>query len=342
VNPRKANALLAALALALALAASGATREEALAAKQAGDHARAIALFTELSAAAPEDTGLLLQLGTVQGWAGRHDDAIATLERALGLAPADAELRLALARALAWAGQLERAQQIADAVVTAHPRNLDAIVLQGRIQAWRRNYAAAENIYQSALHVSPQNVDALVGLGDLRRWQESFDEARAFYARAQKLDPASADLAAKLASVRSAGRWRLDAGGEISTFSGGARSDWRGLDAALRYTLNKHSGLSAGAERARRFGFTDMQFTAGLDHRFDDRRTGYVRLSATPDADFFADTWSRSAASGSSPIAPARAAPPCSTLITAPPPTRPAPRIRSGRVSPNISPAAMR
>ncbi len=280
---------LLALTLGTALCLTGATREEALAAKKAGDHARAIALLGELAAATPTDTDLLLQLGTVQGWAGRYDDALATHERALALAPRDVELRLGYARVLAWSGRHGRAQSIVDAVVSEHPRNLDALILQGRIHAWRRNFATADNIYRSALQVAPQNVDALVGLGDLSRWQEDFDGARDFYTQAQRFDPGSAELAAKLKSVRQAGRWRLDAGAERSWFSGNTRTDWSGWDAALRYAWSKRTGLSAGIEQARRFGFTDWQLTLGADHRIDDRRSAYVRVSATPSADFYAD-----------------------------------------------------
>lgn len=277
------------MALAAALPLDAATREEALAAKKAGDHARAIALFGELVAAAPHDTGLLHHLGTVQGWAGRYDEAIATYERALALAPADVELRLGHARVLAWSGRLGPAQAIADAVAAEHPRNLDALILQGRIHAWRRNFTAADNIYRSALRVAPQNVDALVGLGDISRWQEDFDEARDYYRQALQIDPDSAELAAKLRSVRQPGRWRLDAGGERSWFAGGTRADWSGWDVALRYAWSKRTGLSGGLEHARRFGFTDRQLSFGADHRFDDRRSGYVRVSATPSADFYAD-----------------------------------------------------
>jgi len=280
--------LLFALA-GMAAAALGATRDEALAAKKAGDHPRAIALFGELLAAAPGDTELLLHLGTVQGWAGRYDDALATYERALALAPADVELRLGYARVLAWSGRLERAQTVADAIAAENPRDLDALILQGRIHAWRRNFTTADNIYRSALQADARNVDALVGLGDISRWQEDFDEARDFYTQARQFDPHSAELAAKLKSVRQAGRWRLDAGAERSWFSGQARADWSGWDAALRYAWSKRTGLSGGLEQARRFGFTDWQLTLGADHRFDDRRSGYVRVSATPSADFYAD-----------------------------------------------------
>lgn len=288
-RPRRDFSLRVILLASLFGAGIAATRDEALAAKKAGDYARAIALFGELSAAAPADTDLLRELGTVQGWAGRYDEALATYERALALAPADVELRLGQARVLAWSGRLERAQAIADTVVAEHPRHLDALILQGRIHAWRRNFAAAEDAYRAALHLAPGNIDALVGLGDISRWQEDFDEARAFYTQAQQSDPGSAELAAKLQGMRQAGRWRLDAGAERSWFAGGARADWSGWDAALRYAWSKRTGLSGGLEHARRFGLTDWQLTLGADHRFDDRRSGYVRVSATPSADFYAD-----------------------------------------------------
>ncbi|HYC70720.1 MAG TPA: tetratricopeptide repeat protein [Opitutaceae bacterium] len=281
--------LLCAASLLLALArAPGATEPEAFAAKQAGDYPRAIALYRELVAADPDNAGLLFQLGTVQGWAGRYDEALATLERGLALAPRDLDLRLARGRVLAWSGQLGRAEAVFREIVRADPANLDARNMLGRVQAWTRQFAAAERTFDAILAQDPANTDALVGRGDVEKLQERPDAARPYYERAAATDPQASEIRRRLAGVRRAGRWRLDAGAGASTFPGDVREDWSGWDAALRYAIDKRTGASVAVEQAERFGLTDWLYSAGVDRRFSDDFSGTALASFTPDADFLA------------------------------------------------------
>lgn len=276
------------LALLLAARAGAAPADDAFAAKQAGDYPRAIALYQELVAAEPGNVAHLYQLGTVQGWAGHYDEALATLRRGLALAPRDTDLRLSHGRVLAWSGQLAQAEAVFRDVLATEPANLDAQNMLGRVLAWRRQFNAAEQTFDHILTVSPENTDALVGRGDVEKYQERFDAARDYYQRAAAIEPASRDIQQRLAGVRRAGRWRLDAGYGFSTFAGDTREDWTGWDAALRYALDKKTGVSLGAEWADRFGLADEEYTLGLDRRFSDEFSGYARLSATPSADFLA------------------------------------------------------
>jgi YaiO family outer membrane protein len=280
----------AALALLVGTIASAATPtfEAALAAKRTGEHARAIALFQELAAAEPNNAEVLFHLGTVQGWAGRYDDALATFARARTLAPTDADIQLGYGRVLAWSGQLAPAEKIFRAILEHSPDNLEARNMLGRVLLWQRRLDAASAVFTNILTSAPSNTDALVGQGDVERFQERFAEARQLYERALAVEPDSADLQQRLASVRGAGRWRLDVGFEYSDFAGEARDVWQGWDGALRYTVDRRTGVSLGYERARRFNFTDAQYSLGLDRRFNDRLSGYARASLTPDADFFA------------------------------------------------------
>ena len=281
-------AKLCLLLLSLVLAAPAATETEAFAAKQAGDYPRAIALYRELLATDPDNVEWLFQLGTVLGWAGEYGPALATLERGLALAPEHLDLRLARGRVLAWSGQLGRAEAIFRSILAAEPGNPDARNMLGRVQLWTRQFSAAEQTFDELLAVAPTNPDALIGRGDVEKLQERPDEARQYYERALQADPQSSDIQQRLASVRRAGRWRLDAGAEVSVFPGETRDDWSGWDAALRYAVDKRTGVSLGLEQARRFGLTDWQYSLGADRRFSDDLSGYLRLSATPDADFFA------------------------------------------------------
>lgn len=285
---RRALVACAVLVASAPFALGAATYDDALAAKRAGDHPRAIALFQELAAAEPRNVDYLFHLGTVQGWAGRYDDALATIDRALALDPAGIDLQLARGRVLAWSGRLAEAEPIFRQLFAAHPENLDAQNMLGRVLAWQRQFDAADAVFEKILLDAPGNVDALIGRGDILRAQERRAEAREFYQRAQQVEPDSGDVRQRLASVERSSAWRVDVGYEHSSFTGGAREDWTGWDAAVRYALDRRTGLALSLERARRFGFVDLQYSLGVDRRFSDALSGYFRLSATPSADFFA------------------------------------------------------
>ena len=278
----------AAVALATAVAQPAATFDEALAAKRTGDHARAIALLQELAAAQPEHAEILFHLGTVQGWAGRYEDALVTFERALRLAPSDVDVQLGYGRVLAWSGKHARAEAIFRRILEAHPENLEAQNMLARVLTWQRQLDAAGDIYRKILSTTPSNTDALIGQGDVERLQDRFADARDLYRQALALEPDSTEIQQRLASVRGAGRWRLDAGAEISTFAGNSREDWHGIDVALRYSVDRRTGASLAYDYARRFGLTDVQYSLGGDRRFNDRWNGSARLSFTPQADFLA------------------------------------------------------
>jgi YaiO family outer membrane protein len=291
VKPRRrpASLLAAALLFLAAAPARAATPEDTHAAKLVGDYPRAIALYEQLAAQEPANPAHLLGLGTVQGWAGRYADALRTLERGLALEPRDTDLRLVYGRVLAWSGKLGQAEAIFLALAAEQPRNLEALNLLGRAQLWQRRFDAAEKTFAGILALAPTDPDALIGSGDVQRLQERHAEARAFYERARQANPGSAEIRRRLAGIRQAGHWRLDAGAERSTFSGDSpRADWEGWDAALRYALDKKTGLAFSAQWARRFGLTDEQYSLGFDRRFGDAGSGYARASATPAADFFA------------------------------------------------------
>jgi YaiO family outer membrane protein len=75
----------------------------------------------------------------------------------------------------------------------------------------------------------------------------------------------------------------------VSFFGGNSRDDWTGWDANLRYALDRKTGVALGIERAERFGLTDEQWSLSVDRRISDDWSAYGRISATPDADFFAN-----------------------------------------------------
>lgn len=276
------------LGLLLAVRAGAASFAEAMEARKSGDHARAIALFRELSAAEPNNVAYLYQLGTVLGWENRYDESLEVFERALMLEPSDFELRIGRCRVLAWAGRLQEAEQSLEPVRRQYPENAEVLNLMGRIVMWERRFDAAQEIFDGVLARHPNDVDALVGRGDVARFQQLYDEARDYYERARKLNPTAPEIRGRVASVRRSGRWRLDLGHEWSFFPGYTYKDWRETRANLRLTVTRRTGVSAGFEHSSRFGLVDTRFSVGADHRFSDDLDGDVRLGVTPDMDFLA------------------------------------------------------
>ncbi|HEY0946945.1 MAG TPA: tetratricopeptide repeat protein [Opitutaceae bacterium] len=264
------------------------TFADALAAKEAGDYPRAIALLEATIAREPVNVDALFHLATVLGWSGRYTESIALFERALALEPRNDDLRLGYARVLAWSGRPDDATRVLQTVLAGQPQHVEAAVTLGRVQTWRRDFVAAETTYRAVLARNPNQPDALIGLGDLRRAQERYPEARAYYRQAGQIAPQAPELQGKLASLRGLGHWRLDAGVEFSTFAGDTRSDWRGAAAVLRAAIDRRTGVALGTEWADRFDREDEQYSVALDHRLNDQLWAYTRLSATPDAEFWA------------------------------------------------------
>lgn len=96
----------AALLLTAALAASAASPyDDAKAAYDAGDHARAAAGFAALVDAAPDDAALRYDLGNALFKSGRLGPATASFQRAFELDPRDSDIRHNLEFALRKAGE---------------------------------------------------------------------------------------------------------------------------------------------------------------------------------------------------------------------------------------------
>ena len=73
--------------------------EQAMAARAAGDHARAIQLLEGARLRSPNDATVLRLLGTSYAFNRQYPQAIAVLEQAHAAYPADQDIALALARA---------------------------------------------------------------------------------------------------------------------------------------------------------------------------------------------------------------------------------------------------
>jgi YaiO family outer membrane protein len=278
---------LAGAAVALALGRPPGL-DEALEAKGGGRHAEAETRLLALARDHPSDREVLLHLGIIQGWLGRPIDALATFDSALLRWPGDPELRLGRGRILAWMGRLDEAEEIFRQLDADAPGLLEVRNMLGRVLAWRRRFDAADEVNAGILAQDPRNTDALIGRGDIQRAQGRLAEARALYSAAAEVEPRSADIAARLAGVRLAGAWRLDAGLEFSSFDDPTRPDWRGAYAALRHAASPRTGVGGQVDRAERYGARDTQYFLTIDHRLNDAWSVALRLGATPSADFLA------------------------------------------------------
>jgi YaiO family outer membrane protein len=106
--------------------------EEGVAARHAGDTARAISILREVVAAEPENADAHLQLGLALLAAGKLDDAQAAFRQTLAIAPAYEDARIGLARVAQRRGDRAAALQALEPV---SPTNADAAGLRTQLDA---------------------------------------------------------------------------------------------------------------------------------------------------------------------------------------------------------------
>jgi YaiO family outer membrane protein len=108
------------------------TYEQGVAARHAGDTARAVAILRQVVAAEPENADAHLQLGLALLAAGKLDDAEAAFRRTLAIAPSYEDARIGLARIAQRRGDRAAALQALEPV---SPTNADAAGLRTQLAA---------------------------------------------------------------------------------------------------------------------------------------------------------------------------------------------------------------
>jgi tetratricopeptide (TPR) repeat protein len=101
----------------------------AVAAQQAGELERAVALYERVLAAIGDEPRILSNLGAAYARLGRYPEAVQRYERALALSPSDTPIRQNLALALYKTGELRRAAEEAARIVAAQPGDEAATLL---------------------------------------------------------------------------------------------------------------------------------------------------------------------------------------------------------------------
>lgn len=256
-------------------------------AKAAGDLDAAARDFERALALQPDDVDVMVQLGLVYGAEQRYGEARALLERAGRLAPGDLDVPTARAHVEAYAGNFAAAEAAVEAVLAQQPQNVDALTLAGRLAYYRKDYPAARRRFETALATAPDDPDALLGLGDTLRAEGDEDAAEAAYRKAEAAAPGSREIAERLAHRPPVPRrWRLDSAFSYSRLSRVPTPDWKETFDQLGYVFDNGDIVHGRVEASERFGRYDAYLEGGLDHRFDDRLSGYAYVGGTPAAHF--------------------------------------------------------
>lgn len=181
------------------------------------------------------------------------------------------------------------------------PDNADVQVQLGFALLGSDRLPEAEAAFDRTLALAPEYRDANLGLGLIAFRRGSFEraieqaelvlaarddpEARGLLDRARQAQAATGLAVPDTGAAPPAPRWRLDANGVYSNLTG-AFEDWAEGTVRLGYQWVPQTTVSAGIEVAHRFGLWDHYFQGRIDHRFDERVSGYLWLAGTPDADF--------------------------------------------------------
>lgn len=254
--------------------------------REEGRFAEAETLYREALALSPGNADVLVALGLVAGFQQDFDEAERFFQEALAKAPDYVDARLGLVRVALWRADLAGAKTRLSAVSARYPDNIEAQLLAARINLQEGEARAAEAQFQAILKREPNNSEALVGLGDAQRAGGDDLAARTSYAKALALEPASADIQQRLAQPPIK-KWRADIGTELSHLSGGI-SSWTDSSFGLAYSPQPGTTIGGRTRVATRYGETDVQIEARIDHAFSRDFSAYGSVAGTPDADFLA------------------------------------------------------
>jgi len=157
-------ALLAVLAPAVRAAPDPAAADAAF---DAGESARALALYDEILAADANDVNALLRSGKLLSWDRRFDEALARYDRALAREPDNAEVLLERGKVLLWSRRYDEAVPAFDRVLRIKPNEPWALCGTAQAYSWRGRGREARPYYERALAAQPGMKEALLGLAYL-------------------------------------------------------------------------------------------------------------------------------------------------------------------------------
>ncbi|HLU70489.1 MAG TPA: YaiO family outer membrane beta-barrel protein [Fibrobacteria bacterium] len=198
--------------------------------------------------------------------AGRHEAALAATDSALALDPQDDEARVLRARLLSWQGRFDEADSLLTALRREHPGSTDILFAAASLRYYQGRHDEAVREFRDILRIDPDHAEARQGLLQAER----------ALAEAPPAPP----------------RWRVDAGGDYSTFTRRHVSAWNQQFAQLSHRTSASSRADvplttyARVERYERYEQVDWSLEAGMRRALSPRLRASLGGGWTPDAVF--------------------------------------------------------
>ena len=157
--------------------------------RQAGDSARAVALYREAVALAPNDADAWYNLAAALQESGNASEGAIALAEAAKRDPGRPEIHNIRGAALAGAGDLAGAEKEFRATIAADPRNARAYNNLGNALRAMGQDAEAAQAYRKAIEIAPRYADPLNGMGVLLVAGGRAQEAISYFDAALQLAP---------------------------------------------------------------------------------------------------------------------------------------------------------
>jgi len=157
--------------------------------RQSGDVARAIALYRQAVALAPNDADAWYNLAVALRESGNAREGEIALAEAAKRDPNRPEIHNIRGTALAEAGNLAEAEKEFRATIAADPRNARAYNNLGNVLAAMNRHDEAESAYQKSIELAPRYADPLNGLGAMLVSDGHARDALPYFDRALQVAP---------------------------------------------------------------------------------------------------------------------------------------------------------
>jgi arylsulfatase A-like enzyme/Tfp pilus assembly protein PilF len=161
----------------------------ARAVRQSGDVARAIALYRQAVALAPNDADAWYNLAVALQESGNAREGAIALAEAAKRDPERPEIHNIRGAALAEAGNLADAEKEFRATIAADPRNTRAYNNLGNVLSAMNRHGEAADAYRKAIDLAPRYPDPLNGLGAMLVSDGRPGDALPFFDQAMQIAP---------------------------------------------------------------------------------------------------------------------------------------------------------
>jgi arylsulfatase A-like enzyme/Tfp pilus assembly protein PilF len=157
--------------------------------RQSGDVARAIALYRQAVALAPNDADSWYNLAVALQESGNAREGAIALAEAAKRDPNRPEIHNIRGTALAEAGNLREAEKEFRATIAADPRNARAYNNLGNVLSAMNRHDDAAGAYRKAIDLAPRYADPLNGLGAMLVSDGHAGDALPYFDRAMQIAP---------------------------------------------------------------------------------------------------------------------------------------------------------